>query len=176
MSSCLGKRRREEERLTRLPFLPPENLLSKVDAERGKFLELMGTDEGEKLSRHFLTPQHLNLGPFVLTGPTIKLQSTHMLVTLACDTGQGPGLHGALVFPVSGGFILAPRQGRLYLILRQLSGTGWKCFCRSSGSTGPGGLAEGVGWWLGVVTLRWPCGTAAGWQQNILQEWAAPAL
>lgn len=34
-----GERR---ERLTRLPFLPLENLLSKVDAERGKFLELKG--------------------------------------------------------------------------------------------------------------------------------------
>lgn len=36
-----------------LPFLPLVNLLSEMDRERGKFLEMMGTNEGEKLSRNF---------------------------------------------------------------------------------------------------------------------------
>lgn len=70
-----------------LPFLPLVNLLSEMDREMGEFLELMGTNKGEKLSRmSFLTSWgqrwahtttaksrvSLELGPFVLAGPAIK--------------------------------------------------------------------------------------------------------
>lgn len=34
-----------------LPFFPLVNLLREMDREKGKFLELLGTNEGEKLSR-----------------------------------------------------------------------------------------------------------------------------
>lgn len=34
-----------------LPFLLPVSLQSQIDSEKGKFLELMGTREGENLSR-----------------------------------------------------------------------------------------------------------------------------
>ena len=79
----------KKERLTHLLFLPLVNLLSEIDRERGKFLELMGTNEGEKLSRmrfltslghrwaHTTTPKSrvcLNPSPFILTRPAIKIQ------------------------------------------------------------------------------------------------------
>lgn len=69
-----------------LPFPPLVSLLSKIDRERGEFLELMGINEGEKLSgMSFLvsmvqswthtTPFNsrvcLKPGPFILT---IKIQ------------------------------------------------------------------------------------------------------
>lgn len=74
-----------------LPFLPLPlvNLLSEMDRERGKFLKLMGTNEGKKLSRmSFLMSLGqrwartttsksrlcLNPGPFVLTRPAVKIQ------------------------------------------------------------------------------------------------------
>lgn len=114
------------------PFLPLVNLLSEMDRERGKFLELMGTNEGEKLSRMSFLPSlgqtwaHtttsksrvcLKPGPFVLTRPATKMQ-VHPRVRqcpamLSSNTKRGPGQQKALGFPVSGDFILMPQCVRL---------------------------------------------------------------
>lgn len=107
-----------------LPFLPLAKLLSKVDRERGKFLELMGTNVGKKLSRmsflmslgqrwaHTTTSKSrvcLKPGPFVLTRPAVKIQvhphASQYPVTLSFNTKRGPGQCKALGFPVSGDFI-----------------------------------------------------------------------
>lgn len=51
-SVLMGSRRGAAgETLMHLPFLLPVNLQSQIDSEKGKFLELMGTSEGENLSR-----------------------------------------------------------------------------------------------------------------------------
>lgn len=116
----------------RLPFLPLVNLLSEVDREKGKFLELMGTNEGEKLSRMSFLPSlgqrwaHtttsksrvcLKPGPFVLARPATKMQ-VHPCVRqcpamLSSNTKRGPGQQKALGFPVSGDFILMLQCARL---------------------------------------------------------------
>lgn len=72
-----------------LPFLLPENLRSEIDwGRRGKFVELLSTTEGEKISRMSIlmslvqrwafttsTPSIcLELSPVVLTRPAIKIQ------------------------------------------------------------------------------------------------------
>lgn len=101
------------------------NLMSEVDRERGEFLELMGTNEGEKLSRmSFLTSvgqrwAHTTMsksrvclkpGPFLLTRPAVKIQvcphARQRPVTVSSNTKGGPGQREALGFPITGDLFL----------------------------------------------------------------------
>lgn len=86
LASCPNGEQNCCKSLILLPFPPLVSLLSKIDRERGEFLELMGINEGEKLSRmsslmslvqswtHTTSSNSrvcLKPGPFILT---IKIQ------------------------------------------------------------------------------------------------------